>query len=66
MSDAVLAVVPWAENAVETEEQQNQKDAGRQTQSGHPAGKEARGAESNKQTSAAQSDIMFTVCLFHI
>lgn len=52
VSDAVLAIVPWAENPVETEEQQNQQDAGRQTQSGHPTGKEERGAESNKQTAA--------------
>lgn len=36
VSHAVLAVVPGAEDPVETEEQQNQQDAGRQAQSRHP------------------------------
>lgn len=36
MSDTVLAVVTWAENPVETEEQQNQQDARRQAKSCNP------------------------------
>lgn len=36
MSRSVLAVVPWAENPVKTEKQQNQQDARSQAQSRHP------------------------------
>lgn len=36
MSRAVLAVVPWAENPVKTEKQQNQQDPRSQAQSRHP------------------------------
>lgn len=41
--DAVLAVVPWAEDPVETEEQQDEQDTRRQAQRRHPAGRERDG-----------------------
>lgn len=36
VSRSVLAVVPWAENPVKTEKQQNQQDPRSQAQSRHP------------------------------
>lgn len=36
MSRSVLAVVPWAEDPVKTEKQQNQQDPRSQAQSRHP------------------------------
>lgn len=36
VAPALLAVVPWAQDPVETEEQQDQEDARSQAQSRHP------------------------------